>query len=465
VVTPPFSSLTLLADALAAGRTTSVEIVTSYLERIRRYDDTFGAFAEVYDTTALSAAEGADRLRAAGMALGPLHGLPIAVKDLVEWTGRRCEFGSMSLKGRVSQETATVLERLLAAGMIPIGRTEMVEFAFGGWGTNPLRGTPRNPYDLDEHRCPGGSSSGSGVAVAAGLSPAAIGSDTGGSVRIPATLTGIVGLKATYGRLSLAGCLSLSRTLDSIGPMTRTVADAALLYHAMHGSDARDPTTLIAPPRGPDFNEIVVAGRRVAVMSPSSYPIELTPEVAAAFEQSKQILKSLGVSLVEIDLPFDFAELTELNGRLIATEAYHVHRATIHDETALIGEFVRGRVLNGQATSATEYLTALDMHQDYVARYQDFMKPYDALLIPAAPFAAPLLSDVDEATAPLAQFTRPANYLGACALALPVGTDSAGLPLGIQLMGRAYGEEMILAIGQAMEGAIGPAPVPDLSRI
>ncbi|UXX82563.1 amidase [Roseovarius pelagicus] len=465
MVISAFSSLTQLSEALAAGQTTSVEIVTSYLERIRRYDSTFGAFAEVYDTAALTAAEAADRLRAAGMVRGPLHGLPIAVKDLVEWTGHGCEFGSVSLKGRVSQETATILERLLAAGMIPIGRTEMVEFAFGGWGTNPLRGTPRNPYDLDEHRCPGGSSSGSGVAVAAGLSPAAIGSDTGGSVRIPATLTGIVGLKATYGRLSLAGCLSLSRTLDSIGPMTRTVADAAMLYHAMHGPDPRDPTTLIAPPSGADFNDIVVAGRRVAVMSPRSYPIGLTREVETAFEQSKQVLLSLGVNLVEIDLPFDFAELTDLNGRLIATEAYHVHRASIHDETALIGEFVRGRVLNGQATSATDYLTALDTHRAYVARYQEFMKPYDALLAPAAPFAAPSISEVDESAAPLAQFTRPANYLGACALALPVGTDSAGLPLGTQLMGRAYGEEMILAIGQAMEGAIGPALVPDLSRL
>ena len=457
---PSFATLTELSKDLEEGRTTSREIVGDCLDRIRAQDGTFRAFAEVYEEKAILAADGADKLRQAGIVLGPLHGLPIALKDLIEWNGHGCEFGSKSMKGRISKKTATALDRLLRGGMIPLGRTEMVEFAFGGWGANPQRGTPRNPYDLACHRIPGGSSSGSGVAVSSGMCPAAIGSDTGGSVRIPASLTGIVGLKPTYGRISLAGCLSLSPSLDSLGPMTLTVADAALIYYAMQGRDPLDRTTWNVPAVGRNYDRIDIRGRRVAVMAARSYPIEVQPQVEAAYQHVQRILQLAGVVLSELELPLDFAELTALNGTLIAAEAFHVHRNYIHDENAAIGRAVRQRVLSGAAISASDYLTALETRERHVARYRDYMQSFDALLTPAVPFVAPPLEAVDERAAPLAQFSRPANYLATCALSIPVGIDTDGLPLAVQLMGAPYGEEMILALGQAIETGAGPMPRP-----
>ncbi|WP_259400527.1 amidase [Roseovarius sp. SCSIO 43702] len=450
----PYTTLTDLSRALTAGQTTSVEIVSGCLDRIRAHDGTLRAFCEVYEAEARAAAEGLDRLRAAGICLGPLHGLPVALKDLIGWAGHGCEFGSLSMAGRKAEATAPALQRLLRAGMIPLGRTEMVEFAFGGWGTNAARGTPRNPYDMNTHRIPGGSSSGSGVAVAAGLCPAAIGSDTGGSVRIPASLTGLVGLKVTHGRISLEGCLTLSRTLDSLGPMTLCVEDAALLYHAMR-EDGRSAAL--------GYNRQRAEGRCVAVMAPQSFPIAVTTEIEAAYMGAQEALRAAGVRLIETELPFDFAELTELNGILIAAEAYHVHRAYIHDTSVPINDPVRARVLGGASVSASDYLAALETRQAHIARYRDYMQRFDAILTPGIPFAAPPLDDVDESAAPLAQFTRPANYLATCALAIPTGLTAAGLPHGVQLMGAPFGEETILALGRALEERLAPMPRPDLT--
>ncbi|RKF13584.1 amidase [Roseovarius spongiae] len=452
------TTLTDLARALRAGQISSVDIVTGCLGRIRAQDGVLGAFSEVYEEEALAAAEGMDKLRQAGISFGPLHGLPIALKDLIEWKGHGCEFGSLSMKGRKSEVTAPALQRLLGAGMIPLGRTEMVEFAFGGWGANEKRGTPRNPYDLNQARIAGGSSSGSGVAVASGMCPAAIGSDTGGSVRIPASLTGLVGLKVTYGRISLEGCLSLSRTLDSLGPMTLSVDDAALLYHAMR-EDAR-PDAPHAPLR---HDQLTVEGRNVAVMAPRGFPISVSPDIEAAYQAAQDALGAAGVRLHETDLPFDFAELTELNGLLIAAEAYHVHREYIHDDGVPINDAVRERVLKGASVSASDYFSALETRQAHVARYRDYMRRFDAILTPAIPFTAPTLDEVDESAAPLAQFTRPANYLSTCALSIPTGVDGRNLPHGVQLMGTPYGEEMILALGRALEQRLAPMPRPDLS--
>ena len=243
----PFRSLTALAAMLARGETTSRAIVEACLARIDAHDAHLHAFVDVYRDAAIEAADTADRERRAGSARGPLAGLPIALKDLLHVEGRQTTAGSKSWRGRVSDHTATAVTRLVAAGMIPLGKTHMVEFAFGGWGRNRPMGAPWNPWDTKTHRVAGGSSSGSAVAVAGGLCPAAIGSDTGGSIRIPAALCGITGLKPTYGRVSLYGAVPLSGTLDSIGPLARTVDDAALLTAAMEGPDPHDPATLHAP--------------------------------------------------------------------------------------------------------------------------------------------------------------------------------------------------------------------------
>src|SRR5947208_15318910 len=210
-------------------------------------DERAHAFVDVYRDSALAAAREADRERKAGTLRGPLHGLPIALKDLFHIRGRATSAGSRSRPHGVADNTATAVQQLIAAGMIALGKTHLVEFAFGGWGCNEPMGAPWNPWDTTTHRVAGGSSSGSAVAVAAALAPAAIGSDTGGSIRIPAALCGLTGFKPTYGLISLAGVVPLATTLDSVGPLSRTVDDAALLLSAIAGSDPRDPATLIAP--------------------------------------------------------------------------------------------------------------------------------------------------------------------------------------------------------------------------
>ena len=218
-----FAPIHLLADRLRTGEVSASALLDCYLQRIRKYDAKLHAFVTVYENDARIAAEATDRSMRAGQRLGSLQGIPIALKDLLDIEGRVTTGGSVFWRDRVSSVTATAARRLAAAGMIALGKTHMVEFAFGSWGTNTTMGAPWNPWDLGTQRAPGGSSSGSGVAVAAALAPAAIGSDTGGSVRIPAGLCGIVGLKTTVGRVSNHGVLMLSDTLDTLGPMTRDV--------------------------------------------------------------------------------------------------------------------------------------------------------------------------------------------------------------------------------------------------
>src|SRR5215813_9544571 len=233
-----------LAAQLKSRSISPVEIVDRCLQRIGQLDGKLKAFIDVFESEARSAAEAADKAIRAGQAVGPLHGIPIALKDLVELEGRVATGGSMAWRQRRSTRTATLAQKLIAAGMIVIGKTHTVEFAFGGWGTNQHLGTPWNPWDANTQRTPGGSSSGSGVAVAARMVPFALGTDTGGSVRLPAAWNGITGLKTTIGRVSTFGVLPLSPTLDTPGPITRDIEDAALLLAVLQGEDRRDRMTL-----------------------------------------------------------------------------------------------------------------------------------------------------------------------------------------------------------------------------
>ncbi|HEX7216076.1 MAG TPA: amidase, partial [Methylomirabilota bacterium] len=239
-IDPVWAGVAELSQAFGARTLSPVDAVDALLARIRRHDPALHAFIAIYADEARLAAEGADRAIRAGQRVGPLHGVPIALKDLVDLEGRVTTGGSKVWAGRVSTVTATLAERAIAAGMIVIGKTHTVEFAMGSWGTNTHMGTPRNPWDAKVHRTPGGSSSGSGVAVSAGLAPIAIGTDTGGSVRLPAGWCGIVGLKVTAGRISTFGVLPLSSTLDTPGPLARSVEDAALLYRVLNGPDPDD---------------------------------------------------------------------------------------------------------------------------------------------------------------------------------------------------------------------------------
>ncbi|MGE5337615.1 MAG: amidase [Gemmatimonadota bacterium] len=452
----PFSTLAEVSAALARRDVGALELAEFYLARIERANAKLNAFASVDAEIARGHARASDARRAGGLALGPLDGLPIALKDLLEIEGRVTTVGSALFRERRSPVTAPVVERLLAAGMVPLGKTHMVEFAFGTWGANPHLGTPWNPWDLAIHRIPGGSSSGSGVAVAAGLAPAAIGSDTGGSVRIPAALNGISGLKTTVGLVSTLGAFPLSTTLDTIGPMTRSVEDAALLTAAITDHRA---AALAAP--GTD-----VAGLRIAVLPADQYPMAVEPAVRAGLESAQRVLGDLGARLFERRFPFDFGELSRRNGQLTSAEAYAVHRAYIEDERLPIGPGVRRRVLGGKAIGAADYIDALAYRRAAAAQWREWMRDTEALLTPTLPMAACPVDAVDEAIAPLASFTRAGNFLDACGLSLPAGFSENGLPVGVQLLGKPFDEPLLLRIGRAFQQATDwHRRTPDLKAI
>ncbi|MEO7134391.1 MAG: amidase, partial [Vicinamibacterales bacterium] len=410
-------------------------------------------------------ADAADRERHAGVARGPLHGLPIALKDLLHVEGRQTTAGSKSWLGRVSNHTATAVERLLEAGMIPLGKTHMVEFAFGGWGRNQPMGAPWNPWDMTTHRVAGGSSSGSAVAVAAGLVPAAIGSDTGGSIRIPAALCGITGLKPTYGLVSLFGAVPLSTTLDSIGPLAHTVEDVALLTATMCGPDPRDAATQMSHGRNtlPDVTDRAAIAAflnadarglhdlRITAVPERDFPKFVAPAVLAARAAAIAELRKLGANVEEATLPVDFEAVAGRVGRVLAAEAFAFHRAYIDDETLPIDPWVRKRTLGGKDVSAASYIDDLSAMRRDAAQFAEWMCARDAVLTPTLPITATALADVDEATAPLASFTRAVNYLGVCGLSLPAGISDDGLPVAIQLIGAPFAEGTLVRIGRAFQ--------------
>jgi aspartyl-tRNA(Asn)/glutamyl-tRNA(Gln) amidotransferase subunit A len=443
----PFRSLTLLSTMLARGETTSREIVDACLARIEGLDARLHAFVEVYADDARKLAQAADLEREAGVNRGPLHGLPVALKDLLEMEGRQTTAGSCSWRGRISDHTATCVTRLLDAGMIPLGKTHLVEFAFGGWGRNEAMGAPWNPWDPARHRVAGGSSSGSAVAVAAGLAPAAIGSDTGGSVRIPAALCGITGLKTTFGLVSLHGAVPLSTLLDTIGPMAHTVEDCALLTAAMAEGDRGKAIAEAAS------GAIDVRGMRVAILSSSQFPTFIDADVVRARDEAIAVLSDAGAELVEVPGPITFDEIAGRLGKLLAAEAYALRGGLAENAATKMDSWVRKRILGGKDISATEFITGMHAMQAAQSAFARWMRDWDALLTPTLPITATPLAEVDESTAPLAAFTRAVNYLGGCGLSLPAGFSRSKLPVGVQLAGAPFAEATLVRLGRAFQRA------------
>ena len=449
-----YSTLTELAQGLRKKTFSSEELAREYLTRIDKANQALHAYVSVDPDSVVAQARSADVRRAAGVSLSALDGVPIAAKDLCEIEGQITTGGSQDWVARRSATTCTALERLLRAGMINLGKTHMGEFAFGGWGTNPVMGTPWNPWDLKTHRVPGGSSSGSGVAVAAALAPAALGSDTGGSVRIPAALNGITGLKTTRGLISLHGALALSGTLDSIGPMTRDMQDSALLTALMAGADPLDPTSCghplfhwQAPPEGAK----PLQGVRLAMFPAEKYPVEVGPDVARILEDARRVLVELGAQMVEKPFPFDFKDMMLRNGHITAAEAYALHRTYIDDAARPFGEFVRKRVQSGRNISAADYIDAMADHRRTIAAWTDWMSNVDALLSPCVPMGACPLTEVNESKTPTSAFTRAGNYTGASGASLPAGFADNGMPVGVQLLGKPFDDAMMVKIGIAFQ--------------
>jgi len=464
-------TLTELSAGLAAKRFSSREIVDVLLGRIAKGNGKLHAFTEVYAKEAKALADAADTARSSGFPLGPLHGLPIAYKDLCDIAGRIGTGGSKMFEGRVASVTSNTVERLTAAGMVPLGKLHMVEFAFGGWGTNPLMGAPWNPWDLQTHRVPGGSSSGTGVAVAARLVPAGIGSDTGGSVRIPSAFNGLVGLKVTFGRIGLFGTMLLSWTLDSIGPMARSVEDCALLLNALAAPDPRDPTTLDQPLDQPleDFMQAVrpgsIEGMRIAIPDMRQLPDFMHPDVTKAWQNAARTFESLGAAVEAVRLPDWYFDLSQPAGTIIASEAYSLHRDYIEDATKAIGPGVRSRAHAAKSLTPGAYAEELRAMAGRRRAFADWFASHDAILLPTMAIPAIPLADVDEASPIPGYLTRPANYLGLCSLAMPSG-QSGGLPLGIQIVGKPFAERDVLRLGKAFQDATDfHRRTPDLSAL
>lgn len=452
----PFSSLTELSQALSDGSCTAVDVAELYLDRIARLDGYFHAFVQVDAESVRLQARASDLRRQSGHTLGVLDGVPIAVKDLFDIEGVPGSCGSLAWAGRVGTVTSTPVRRLCSAGAVILGKTHMVEFAFGGWGTNRALGTPRNPWDMRVHRVPGGSSSGSGVAVAAGLAPAALGSDTGGSVRIPAALVGITGLKTSSGLISRHGVVPLSDTLDTVGPMTRSVADAALLIAAIAGADVQDPATQGVPLI--DYcaaitSTIDLSGMRLVLPVAGALESFVQPSVLAALQEAEETFRGLGADVRECLLPFSFEEFMQCNGQIICAEAWRHYGRLASDSSAPLNPEVRARIKAGEAISSAQYIEALDNRRLAQATWSRWMDRWDALLTPTLSMAACPIDEVDEASTPLSMFTRAGNYLGACALSLPAGFSDDGLPVGVQLMARAFDESKLIRLGCAFQAA------------
>ncbi|TXN05067.1 amidase [Methylobacterium sp. WL64] len=448
---PVDASAAELARAISSKSLSPVDAVDALLGQIEQMEPKLQAFTEVFAADARLAAEGVERAIRSGHAVGPLHGVPVVLKDLIDLEGRITMGGSAAHRARRAERTATIARRLIAQGMIVLGKTHTVEFAYGGWGTNQHLGTPWNPWDLETPRTPGGSSSGTGVAVAARMAPWGIGTDTGGSVRLPASFCGLTGLKVTVGRVSTWGIVPLSTTLDTPGPLARTVEDTALLYEAISGPDPLDPTTRgIAPDAPWSILNRGVRGLRLGRM-PDAERDGVAPDMLQAYDAALDLLARQGAEIVDVVLPFRFSECVAMSG-ITNAEAYFVNGALAEDPASQLGDAVRARILAGAKVTAQEYLSTLQRRAAMKHAYAAALDGIDALLTPTTECAAVALAEVDEAHLP-SRFTRFGNLLDLCALALPDGFTAAGLPLSLQIVCRGYDEATALRIGQAYQRA------------
>lgn len=441
-----------LSAGIAARKFSPVDVVDACLARIAALDPRLHAFVTVYADDARLAAEAADKSIRSGHGLGPLHGIPIALKDLIELEGKVTTGGSAVWRDRISPRTATLARKLIGAGMIVLGKVHTVEFAYGGWGTNQHMGTPWNPWDSTTHRTPGGSSSGSGVAVAARMAPCAIGTDTGGSVRMPASWCGITGLKTTIGRISTHGVLPLSHTLDTPGPMARSVQDCAILLELLQGADLADPQTFLLPPSTPmPTLRRGVKGLRLARMPDTERP-GMHADVLAAYDRSLTQLAAMGAEIVDMPKTTSFRELGQQVGNIISAEAYALV-GDIADNNALpVDEAVRPRVRAGAAISSRMYLDTLAERSRLKQKFLADLDGIDAILTPTSMTPAIPVAEVDQSTSP-AFTTRWVNFLDMCALALPNGFSADGLPTSLQIICRGGDEATALRIGWAWEQA------------
>ena len=457
----PYLSIKEAAEDVRNGLTTPTELVEEALERIGQLDGEMRAFVTVMGEQALAEAEQAERELRTGLFRGPLQGIPVGVKDLIAVKGVRTTAGSKVLDDYVSQENAAVVDQLRKAGAIIIGKTNTHEFAYGTY-TPPTR----NPWNLDY--IPGGSSGGSAAAAAASMCLGAIGTDTGGSIRIPAACCGVTGLKPTYGRISCYGVIPLSWSLDHVGPLARSAEDCALLFDALASYDPRDPNSVSGPPsrataaliggaegRGPLSLQGMTLG-----LPAENFIGPLDPQVRHAWQAAQLVLKEEGAELVEVDIPHPSMD-TYRTVQMPEASLAHMQQGWLSERPDRYTERTRERLLSGQKIPAVDYLRAQHERRVFSSALTSIMRRVNALLLPTLPMVAIPISQIDQdilidgvtmnATLALLSLTMPFNLAGVPAISFPGGFTTNGLPIGLQVVGKTFEESTVLRIAHAYQ--------------
>ncbi|MSO75536.1 MAG: amidase [Alphaproteobacteria bacterium] len=457
---PARMTLVEAADAVRARRISSRELTEASLKRIERRQPALNCFIAVDRDEALAAADGADAAVKAGRSLGLLHGVPLAHKDMYYRAGRVSTCGSKIRKDFRPSHTATVLERLDAAGALQVGTLNMSEFAFGPTGHNAHFGPARNPWN--PAHITGGSSSGSGSAVGGRLVHGALGSDTGGSIRLPAAACGVVGIKATHGRVSRHGAMGISFSMDCVGPLARTARDCARLLAIIAGHDPKDPTSSRRPV--PDYEAATVSpsvkGLKIGV--PRNYFYDhATAEVKALLDQSLAVYRGQGAEIVEVTLP-DHERLSDLASVLSTSEGATLHAAWLRERPGDYGAQVRARIQVGLAYPAVRYLEAAQVRAELMRRFvETVFGACDLLHAPVFAMPIPTIAETDmqdsqgfqRLIASLTHATRTINYLGLPSISVPAGFTRNGLPTAFQLVGRPFAEVRLFRAAALYEDA------------
>lgn len=438
---------------IAARRLTSRQVSEYFLERIDRAG-VLNAFTVVLARQALAQADAADAMLRSAQRLSPLHGVPIAIKDNFEIAGVPTCAGSLTRKGVTSDIDSTVVTRLISAGMVLLGKTHMTEFAFGLSGQNPLAGTPWNPWNIREAHAPGGSSSGSAVAVAAGLAPIALGSDSGGSVRAPAALNNLIGFKPSRGMISGAGVVPLAPSLDAPGILSRTVEDARTLARIVGEPDSAAPNGDAASASlwHEPYDGSRHAYRETFVLHADAFPAALGSDAARVWDTALAKLHDGGWRLTEWR-PTEGLEIHSLshdNSVLMAYEAFALYGALAHDPLQPLWEVVRQRIMAGATIGEREYAGAKARRSAAAAAFARAVGADGTLLMPVSSHAALPLDTTDIAHASIGAFCRAGNFLDTTAIALPAGFDEAGMPIGVQLMAPRFADKLLLSRAEKM---------------
>ncbi len=449
-----YRSLLETGRALAAGETSSRALTEALLARINALDPKFHTYAHVTADRALAQAEAADAALAQGRSLGPLHGVPIAVKDLCRTTFAPTMAGMPINEGLVSEYNATVVDRLEAAGAVILGKLSMTEGAYTSH--HPSIPTPRNPLNPDYWV--GSSSTGSGAATSAGLCFASLGSDTGGSIRFPCVTCGLTGLKPTWGRVSRHGVFDLAPSLDHVGPMARSAADCAAILQAIAGYDPNDPTSLDAPV--PDYMAVMTGGvRDMRIGIDTAYALHgVEPEVKAALEAAMGRFESLGARIVDVTMP-PYEDLVAAWIMMCAVETAHVHEETYPARAEAYGPDLAQLIEEGLATRGVEVARGHILRLEFSRALEAMLSGVDAMLCPTMPTGTPSLAQMEtygeepEVLNAILRYTAPFDFSGSPTLTLPNGVAEDGMPTSMQIVGPALSEAVLLQAGAAYQAA------------